>query len=89
MTGAISFDIRSCDGFVMNAGESLIPRRAASAHNRAMNSHKQPYIPIRQRESLRVEELKKQIDERDEVIRQLNEALSLALDELTAPERAA
>jgi hypothetical protein len=54
-----------------------------------MNSHKQPYIPIRQRETLRIEELKKQLDERDEIIRQLNEALSLALDELTAPDRAA
>jgi hypothetical protein len=39
--------------------------------------------------SAQVVELKKQIDERDEIIRQLNEALSSALDELTTPDRAA
>ncbi|HEY8173578.1 MAG TPA: hypothetical protein VIH21_10880 [Dehalococcoidia bacterium] len=54
-----------------------------------MNSNKDPYVPIRIRESLRIEDLRKQLEERDEIIRQLNEALSLALDELTAPGRAA
>lgn len=54
-----------------------------------MNTNKESYVPIRLRESLRIEDLKKQLDERDEIIRQLNEALSRALDELTAPERAA
>lgn len=37
----------------------------------------------------RIEELHAEIDERDEIIRQLNAALSLALDELTLPKRAA
>jgi hypothetical protein len=37
----------------------------------------------------RIAELKDQIDDRDETIRLLNEALSLALDELSALDEAA
>ena len=43
----------------------------------------------RRRLSPAVAELKAQIDERDEIIRLLNEALSRALDELTLDARAA
>jgi hypothetical protein len=45
--------------------------------------------PAPRRVPARVAELEAEIDERDETIRLLNEALSRALDELTAFDRAA
>lgn len=45
--------------------------------------------PKTRRVSSRIAGLEAAIDERDEIIRTLNEALSRALDELTSPYRAA
>jgi hypothetical protein len=51
---------------------------------------KRPEATTKPREaSPRIQEIKIAIDERDETIRQLNEALSRALDELNAAREAA
>ena len=64
--------------------------RAMSSHNYAMNENETDAPKPRRRENNeRITELGRTIDERDETIRLLNEALSLALDELTGEHRAA
>ena len=45
--------------------------------------------PRRKQKDQRIGELSREIDERDETIRLLNEALCRALDELTGEDRAA
>jgi hypothetical protein len=66
-------------------------RTAESSHNRRMKTQPQieemPAPPARK--PSRIAMLQSQIDERDDTIRQLNEALSIALDELNADRKAA
>ena len=66
---------------------------AARRQNRGMENEfvkaETPTDAGRLRKSPRVVELEAQIDERDEIIRLLNEALSRALDELTDGRQAA
>ncbi len=61
---------------------------APSRDNRDMKNKTTPNRPPLRRIE-RVAELEEEIDERDETIRLLNEALSRALDELAALDRAA
>jgi hypothetical protein len=63
--------------------------RALARDNRPMEIKLNPDKPARRRESGRLAALEAAIDERDETIRLLNEALSRALDELAALDRAA
>jgi hypothetical protein len=61
-------------------------------HNRGMmNKQTDTNATSQQRKgaSITITELRSQIDQRDETIRLLNEALSRALDELTELDRAA
>ena len=77
----------------MNVGETLMAGVAARRQNRDMENEltraETPTDAGRRRKSPRVIELEAQIDERDEIIRLLNEALSRALDELTDGRQAA
>jgi hypothetical protein len=61
-------------------------------HNRRMKETPAalptPDDSAKSRKSTRISELEAQIDERDETIRLLNEALSRALDELELPRAA-
>jgi hypothetical protein len=63
-----------------------------SVHNRGMKETQAalptPDDAAKRRKSARISELETQIDERDETIRLLNEALSRALDELDLPRAA-
>lgn len=74
--------------FVANVGRSLIGARAGTRHNHRMErkdtaaNAPRPIVPD-------IAELQAQIDERDEIIRLLNAALSRALSELALADRAA
>lgn len=72
-----------------NVGDSLMAAGHAGRENRRMetelNEDKQQPRP----NGDRIAELEAQVDERDETIRLLNEALSRALDELNALDEAA
>ena len=57
--------------------------------NCSMENESTPNKPPSRRVPARIAELEVEIDERDETIRLLNEALSRALDELAALDRAA
>ena len=55
-----------------------------------MDANTPDSMKVRRKQKLeRIGELSREIDERDETIRLLNEALSRALDELTGEDRAA
>lgn len=76
----------------MNVGETLMAAVAARHQNRRMENERTQVDAAdarSRRKSPRVIELQAQIDERDEIIRLLNEALSRALDELTDGRQAA
>ena len=61
-----------------------------SGHNQSMDANPNDAPKPRRREkNERIDEFTRAIDERDETIRLLNEALSRALDELTGERRAA
>ena len=64
-------------------------RGESARDNRRMENKTTPDKPTPRRVPARVTELEAEIDERDETIRLLNEALSRALDEMSALERAA
>lgn len=75
----------------MNIGRSLMATHRLTTHNRAMNeSANTPMAePAEDRiANARLVELQARIDARDETIRVLNEALSLALAELKLDEAA-
>lgn len=63
--------------------------RRGSGQNRPMREETPPARTRPRRKPARIAELEAKIDERDETIRLLNEALSRALDELSALDDAA
>jgi len=64
--------------------------RAMSSHNQSMEANRTDAPkPLRKEKNERISELTRAIDDRDETIRLLNEALSRALDELTGEHRVA
>jgi len=89
--------LKGCHTFGTDVGVLLMVARAASSHNHYMDAKTRytdantPDAPKarRKQKGERVGELSSEIDERDEAIRLLNEALSRALDELTSEDRAA
>ena len=83
-------DATQCHGFATEVGVLLMVARATSSHNQSMeaNTTDAPK-PRRKEKNDRIGELSRAIDDRDETIRLLNEALSRALDELTGEHRAA
>jgi hypothetical protein len=63
---------------------------SASSHNQSMDANPNDAPkPRRKDKNERIGELTREIDERDETIRLLNEALSRALGDLTGEHRAA
>jgi hypothetical protein len=71
----------------MNIGRSLMAAPTGSLHNLRMNASDCAPTPADPAET-EIVELRAKLDERDETIRLLNEALSLALDDLRLDEAA-
>jgi hypothetical protein len=78
-----------CHAVDMRIGKTLMATHALGCEDaRTMQQTDVASKPARRRPA-RIRELEAQIDERDEIIRLLNEALSKALDELNKPDLAA